>query len=285
MPTLLLATFDLMPDGEPGGDALVAAFAERGVDARWERWDDPAVDWSDADLVAVRSTWDYHRRLPAFLDWARRVEASTPLLNGAEVFTWNADKVYLAELADVVPAVPTATLDDTDLAGGLTAGLERWGSVVIKPRTGAGGTGLVVAESFADPRLEGLVPGPWIIQPVVESVRTVGESSVYVFGGVAVAQVDKAPAAGEVRVHELYGGHSRPVPLDPARAEVAAEAVRAVERRTGADLAYARIDLMSWEGAWVVSELELIEPGLYLDVDPANAVRFADAVLPRLNPR
>ena len=285
MPTLLLATFDLMPDGEPGGDALVAAFAERGVDARWERWDDPAVDWSDADLVAVRSTWDYHRRRPAFLDWARRVEASTPLLNGAEVFTWNADKVYLAELADVVPAVPTATLDDTDLAGGLTAGLERWGSVVIKPRTGAGGTGLVVAESFADPRLEGLVPGPWIIQPVVESVRTVGESSVYVFGGVAVAQVDKAPAAGEVRVHELYGGHSRPVPLDPARAEVAAEAVRAVERRTGADLAYARIDLMSWEGAWVVSELELIEPGLYLDVDPANAVRFADAVLPRLNPR
>ena len=285
MPTLLLATVDLMPDGEPGGDALVAAFAERGVDARWERWDDPAVDWSDADLVAVRSTWDYHRRLPAFLDWARRVEASTPLLNGAEVFTWNADKVYLAELADVVPAVPTATLDDTDLAGGLTAGLERWGSVVIKPRTGAGGTGLVVAESFADPRLEGLVPGPWIIQPVVESVRTVGESSVYVFGGVAVAQVDKAPAAGEVRVHELYGGHSRPVPLDPARAEVAAEAVRAVERRTGADLAYARIDLMSWEGAWVVSELELIEPGLYLDVDPANAVRFADAVLPRLNPR
>ncbi|KRC46578.1 MULTISPECIES: ATP-grasp domain-containing protein [unclassified Nocardioides] len=285
MPTLLLATFDLMPDGEPGGAALVAAFAERGVDARWERWDDPAVDWSDADLVAVRSTWDYHRRLPAFLDWARRVEASTPLLNGAEVFAWNADKVYLAELADVVPAVPTATLDDTDLAGGLTAGLERWGSVVIKPRTGAGGTGLVVAESFADPRLEGLVPGPWIIQPVVESVRTVGESSVYVFGGVAVAQVDKAPAAGEVRVHELYGGHSRPVPLDPARAEVAAEAVRAVERRTGADLAYARIDLMSWEGAWVVSELELIEPGLYLDVDPANAVRFADAVLPRLNPR
>jgi glutathione synthase/RimK-type ligase-like ATP-grasp enzyme len=285
VPTLLLATFDLMPDGEPGGAALVAAFAERGVDARWERWDDPAVDWSDADLVAVRSTWDYHRRLPAFLDWARRVEASTPLLNGAEVFTWNADKVYLAELADVVPVVPTATLDDTDLAGGLTAGLERWGSVVIKPRTGAGGTGLVVAESLADPRLEGLVPGPWIIQPVVESVRTVGESSVYVFGGVAVAQVDKAPAAGEVRVHELYGGHSRPVPLDPARAEVAAEAVRAVERRTGADLAYARIDLMSWEGAWVVSELELIEPGLYLDVDPANAVRFADAVLPRLNPR
>lgn len=282
MSTVLLATFDLMPDGEPGGELLVAALAERGVDARWVRWDDPAVDWAGADLVAARSTWDYHRRLPAFLDWARRVETVTPLLNGAEVFAWNADKVYLAELADVVPMVPTAPLDDTDLAGGLARALERWGRVVIKPRTGAGGVGVVVAESVADGRLEGLVAGPWIAQPVVESVRTTGESSVYVFDRAPVAQVDKVAAAGELRVHELYGGSSRPVALDPGRARVAADAVRAVEARTGADLAYARVDLMAWQDQWVVSELELIEPGLYLDVDPANAGRFADMVLARL---
>ena len=36
--------------------------------------------------------------------------------------------------------------------------------------------------------------------------------------------------------------------------------------------------MMRWEDAWAVSELELIEPGLYLDVDPANAGRFADLV-------
>lgn len=282
MTTVLLATFDLMPDGEPDGDLLVAALAERGVDARWVRWDDPDVAWAEADLVAVRSTWDYHRRLPAFLAWAGRVEEVTTLLNGAEVFAWNADKIYLAELADVVPMVPTAPLDDTDLAGGLARALERWGRVVVKPRTGAGGVGVVVAESVADGRLEGLVAGPWIVQPVVESVRTTGESSVYVFDRAPVAQVDKVAAGGELRVHELYGGSSRPVPLDPGRARVAADAVRAVEARTGADLAYARVDLMAWQDQWVVSELELIEPGLYLDVDPANAGRFAETVLARL---
>lgn len=283
MTTVLLATFDLMPDGEPGGGLLVAALAERGVDARWERWDDPAVDWAAADVVAVRSTWDYHRRLPAFLAWAGRVQAVTSLLNGAEVFAWNADKAYLAELADVVPTVPTATLDDTDLAGGLARALERWSRVVVKPRTGAGGVGVVVAESVADPRLEGLVAGPWIVQPVVDSVRTTGESSVFVLDGTPVAQVDKVAAEGELRVHELYGGSSRPAPLDPDRARVAADAVRAVEVRAGADLAYARVDLMAWQEQWVVSEIELIEPGLYLDVDPANAGRFADLVLARLN--
>ncbi len=35
---------------------------------------------------------------------------------------------------------------------------------------------------------------------------------------------------------------------------------------------------MRWEDAWVVSELELIEPGLYLDVDPRAAGPFADLV-------
>lgn len=282
MTSVLLATFDLMPDGEPGAAALTAALDARGIESRWVRWDDPDVDWAGADLVAIRSTWDYHRRLPAFLAWVREVEAVTTLLNGADVIAWNADKAYLAELADVVPVVPTVLLDDTDLAGGLAKALDRWGSVIVKPRTGAGGVGVVVAERIDDPRLEGLVAGPWIAQPLVASVRTTGETSVYVFDGVAVAQVDKVAAGDEVRVHELYGGVSRPVPLDPERAAVAADAVRTVAGRRGADLAYARVDMMVWEGSWVVSELELIEPGLYLDVDPANAERFADLVAGRL---
>jgi len=42
---------------------LPEAFAARGVDARWVCWDDPDVDWAAADLVAVRSTWDYDGRL------------------------------------------------------------------------------------------------------------------------------------------------------------------------------------------------------------------------------
>ena len=33
---------------------------------------------------------------------------------------------------------------------------------------------------------------------------------------------------------------------------------------------------MRWQDGWVVSELELIEPGLYLDVDPTPAAAFAD---------
>jgi len=281
-PRVLLATFQVLPDGESGGAALVAALAERGVDAAWAVWDDASVDWAAADLVAVRSTWDYHRRLPEFLDWARRTAEVTPMLNGPATFAWNADKSYLTTLGEHVPVVPTLPVDDATLLPVLADALERWGTVVVKPRTGAGGVGVVVLDGLRDDRLEGLTAGPWVAQPLVESVRTEGEVSVFVLGGRAVAQVDKLPAAGEIRVHELYGGRSRPVPVGDETGGVAVAAVDAAQSLLGTGLDYARVDLMRWDGAWAVSELELIEPGLYLDVAPELAGLFADLVPSRL---
>lgn len=279
MDDVLLATFSLFPDGEPGGHLLVEALAERGVTARWAVWDDPDVDWAAADLVAVRSTWDYHRRCPEFLAWTWDTAATTPLLNGPEVFAWNADKSYLVGLGELVPVVPTRLLDDATLVSGLTAATADWGTVVVKPRTGAGGVGVVLADSAHDQRLEGLTSGPWIVQPLVASVRTRGESSVFVFDGVAAAQVDKVAAGQEIRVHESYGGSSTPVPLGPEQVELAERTVREARSLLAADLPYARVDLMHVDGGWAVSELELIEPGLYLELEPANAERFADVVV------
>jgi len=278
VPTVLLVTSSLLPEGEVGGQLLLDALAERGVDARWVVWDDASVDWSAADLVAVRSTWDYHRRAAEFLAWARKVGSVTRLLNGADVFAWNADKSYLVDLAADVPCVPTELVDDATLVRGLEAAIDRWGEVVVKPRTGAGGVGVVVASSVRDERLEGLTAAPWVVQPVVASVRTRGETSVFVLGGQAVSQVDKVSAGDEIRVHELYGGRSRPVDLGDDQRDLAQRAVAAAEARWRADLSYARVDMMSWQDTWAVSELELIEPGLYLDVEPANAGRFAALV-------
>lgn len=285
MTDVLLVTFSLLPDGEPGGAVLTAALAERDIDSRWVRWDDPDVDWASADLVAVRATWDYHRRYDEFLGWARQIDQSK-LLNGADVFAWSADKAYLIELAEKVPVVPTELLGDADLVSGLQSAIDRYGTAVIKGRVGAAGLGVVIAESTHDQRLSGLTTGPWIVQPLVESVRTEGETSVFVIGGEAVSQVRKLPAGDEIRVHEEYGGASRPVPLDQAYAELARSAALAAESITGSTLDYARVDMMRLaDGRLAVSELELIEPGLYLDVVPGNAEPFGDLVADRASAR
>jgi hypothetical protein len=85
-----------------------------------------------------------------------------------------------------------------------------------------------------------------------------------------------------VRVHEHFGGVSRAVALAEGPAAVAREAYAWLTRRFDGDIDYLRVDLLHWQDAWRVSELELIEPGLYLDIVPANAEPFADLVASRL---
>jgi hypothetical protein len=272
VPSVLLVTCSDFPDGEPAAEILDRALRDRGVDARWVAWDDPGVDWSAADLVAVRATWDYDARLDEFLAWAERVPR---LLNGAGVFRWNTDKAYLVELtAAGLPVVPTRTVDTR---GELAAAVARHDPAVVKPRVGAGGRGVEVV-STGDPVTS---TGPWVVQPLVESVRTVGEISVFVLDGQAVCQVDKRPAAGEIRVHEWYGGASVPAPLDDATAVLAVDAMRVAAGLLDTELPYGRADLMWLDDAWVVGELELVEPGLYLDVVPGNAEPFAELLARR----
>jgi glutathione synthase/RimK-type ligase-like ATP-grasp enzyme len=267
---VLLATCAALPGGEPGGSLLTAALGARDIESRWVVWDDPGVDWSGG-LVSLRSTWDYDGRVGEFLAWTR----SLPwVLNGADVFAWNTDKAYLVELGELgVPVVPTISVDAPEHLGPAMAAHER---PLVKPRVGAGGRGVVVgaADSYGS--------GPWVVQPLVESIRDFGELSVYVLDGEPVTQARKLPAPGEVRVHEEYGGRTVADRLADESADLAIRACRAAEQLLGHRLDYARVDAMSFEGRLVVSELEVTEPGLYLDVLPGNAELFASLLARRV---
>jgi glutathione synthase/RimK-type ligase-like ATP-grasp enzyme len=273
--TVLLATFSFMPEGEPDGHLLVEAFGQRGVAARWVVWDDPSVDWNEG-LVAVRATWDYHTRLPEFLHWARDVPR---LLNGAAVFAWNSDKTYLTQLADAgLPVAPTVVATADTLAQAASA----YDVAVIKPTVGASGLGVEIIAGGVLPDVE-RGEGPWIVQPLVESVHTEGETSVFVFGGQAISKVRKLPPAGSILVHEHLGGTYAVEPLDAEATDLAIRVVEGASDILERQLSYARVDMMRMPGdQLVVSELEVVEPGLYLDLVPGNAVAFADMVLTQL---
>ena len=264
-------------DWPTGGDeiVLVDLFAEYGVTAEWARWDDPDVDWHAADLVAIRTTWDYTERLEDYLAWTERVAAGTTLVNPPAVVRWNTHKGYLAELASGgLPVVPTAVVADE---AGLRDSLASYEVAVVKPAVAVAGNGLVVwRRGDALP----VVDETLVVQPLVESVRS--EVSVYVMGGGAVAQVGKLPATGEVRVHEHRGGTYTLEPLEPETVALAEQAVSTVGERFGLSLTYARVDLLELGDGYVVSEVEVTEPSLYVAVEPRIATAFVHAVVDRL---
>ncbi|HSE09833.1 MAG TPA: hypothetical protein VLB29_14300 [Nocardioidaceae bacterium] len=281
MTDVILATCSELPAGEPGGHLLVEELAACGLGSAWVAWDDLEADWSEPRLVLVRSTWDYDRRHKQFLDWAREVEARTRLVNPARVLEWNTDKAYLIDLIDAgLPIVPTLAAEDESE---LPAAIAEFETAVVKPRVGAGGRGVVVFDGVPggpdDLDESQLREGPWVVQPLVESVRTEGEISVFVLGGRVVSQVQKRPADGEIRVHEEFGGRADAVEVTDEARVLALRAVAVAEEMLGSVLPYARADLMRMpEGTLALSELELTEPGLYLEEVPGNARAFAASV-------
>ena len=279
---MLLATSSEWAEGEPGHGALDAALAAQGLASRWVVWDDLAVDWGAADVIAVRSVWDYDSRLGEFLGWASGVGPA--LFNGAHVFRWNTDKRYLIDLQTAgLPVVPTVA---ADTVFDVRAAADSFGLSVVKPRVGACGRGLEVVSNGKVwlPEPDGH-QGPWVVQPLVESIHHDGETSVFVIGGRPVSQVQKLPSRTDIRVHEQYGGTARSVELTEKAASLAAEAIATVVDLLGEEIVYGRVDMMRYEDRLVVSEVELTEPGLYLDVLPLNAQPFAEAVAARAYPR
>jgi hypothetical protein len=117
--------------------------------------------------------------------------------------------------------------------------------------------------------------GDALVQPLAPEILGAGEWSLVFVGGAFSHAVLKRGAAGEFRVQEEYGGHA--LPGDPGP-EVTAQAAAVLAAAPGRS-AYARVDGIVRAGTFVLMELELIEPVLYLGTEPRAAGRLADAVL------
>lgn len=285
-PRVALATCDLHPALDKDDAPLAAALAARGARVDVAPWQDARFDWGAADVVVLRSTWDYDAHLPQFFAWTERIAKDTRLWNPPDVVRWNADKRYLVELARRgVPTVPTVVLakgERVDLRGILRA--RGWPEAVAKPAVGLGGYG-VARVSLADADvgqavLDGeLARRDVLVQPLVASVATRGETSVILVDGKPTHAVRKVPRDGEFRVQERLGGVARAVAASAEELAVSEAALRAAPSR----LLYARVDLLADDaGRPLVAELELIEPSLFLAHDPSAAARLADAILARV---
>jgi len=282
VPRIALATYAKLPTLNDDDRRLVAALAALGVTAVPAVWDSGDVCWEEFHGVLIRSCWDYHLRLPEFLDWIARLErAGIAVWNPADLLRWNCHKGYLRDVAARgVATVPTRWLargEQVDLPTLLAdAG---WRDAVVKPAVSASASGTwrtsVDTATTDRARLDQLLcAGDVMVQPLLSEVGDAGEwSLVFLDRGFSHA-VLKRPASGDYRVQWEFGGSAVSA---PAARRLIADAERVIAAVPG-DALYARVDGVEREGRLVLMELELIEPHLFLGWDAQAAGRLARAI-------
>lgn len=245
-------------------------------------WRQTAVPWSDYAAVIIRSTWDYWNDVDGFMDVLANIDTLTRLANPLDLVRWNLAKTYLRDLecqeVGIVPTLWAGKLDAASIPGYFNQ-LEV-DEIVLKPVIGANGVDTFrLARAHTESDLAAITPlfqkRPLMVQAFMPAILSEGEYSLFFFNGVFSHAIRKKPAAGEFRSQEERGAEIRPIKPEQ---KLLQRGQHALETIKPAPL-YARIDLVRDQaGDFVVMELELIEPSLYLRTDPGAPARFARAV-------
>ena len=244
-------------------------------------WRAPLDELTRFDLAILGTPWDYTEAKDEFIARLEALEAAGMVVaNPSAVVRWNADKLYLRDLA-ARGAVSIPTLwPEAPNAQDVTAAFDTFDTdrVVVKRRVGAGAIG---QDSFTrgDPRLTGWsMAQPALIQPFLPAIQREGELSfIFVSGQFSHALIKRA-AGEDYRIQSLYGGTE--VALDPSPADRAAAAGIMAMLPFDQPPLYARIDMIRLtSGTLAVIEAELIEPYLYPLQGPGFGAMLADAVL------
>ncbi len=270
-------------------DLAVPPLEALGMSVDTLPWREAGASLAGPALALVRSTWDYHRHVEDFLAALESMEGrGVQVENAIPLLRWNLDKRYLRWLEERgVPIVPTVWLDRGLEPGTLSDRVAEVGGeeVVLKPVVGAGSDDTLripLAEAPAREKeaLDLFRGRPLQLQPFLPVVVEEGEFSLIYLGGEFSHAILKTPAPGDFRVPEEHGSEIVRVEPEPAL-RAAADAALAAAGSVGRPL-YARVDLVRMPDRWALMELELIEPSLYLRMDPDAPERFARVVAERL---
>lgn len=275
-----IGTCAVLPEPDPDQDLLLEALRNAGHDPALLAWDDPdASDPASFDLVVVRSTWNYPMDPDRFLGWIDRVAASTRLCNPAHIVRWNIDKHYLLELSNRgIRTIPTVYVPRGSAAHVTDVASSRsWGRLVIKPAISASS---LLTRAFEPSQFDAAqdflaetsIDRNMLIQPYMDSVDATGERALIWIGGTWSHAIRKMPrfANDEETVSEASAI------LDEEQ-EFGANALACVPDTSR--LLYARVDVIrDQEDRLCISELELIEPSLYLTQHPEALDRLVSAI-------
>jgi glutathione synthase/RimK-type ligase-like ATP-grasp enzyme len=291
---------------------LHKALKEQGLDFFYGEWgsneEQMQLIQKDADVVLIRSTWDYSDNCATkdrFLVWLKRLtlESNAILLNPLDVVRWNSDKRYMLYLESKgVAIVPTKIVERGSVLPDVFQLQKEWNhsdAIIVKPVVGASARGLSKHILTNDDKLEQAElahksmisvsneDGGAIVQPFLSSIFQ-GETSVICVEGVPLLAVLKTPQNGDFRVQEEYGGVNTVIELTEQLLNCSEKVIRSFPFPMN-NILYARLDFVGVPSSsssssssddieYLLIEAECIEPELFVNMYPPLAQALACAI-------
>ena len=304
--------------------ALAETLALAGADVRFSSWKFPAAASTRATLCRfdiilflccdgyVQHIEDFLRFLDQTLIPLQEVLPRLRVVNDPRAVRWNAAKEYLHELQDARFRVCRTEFLQRAGCGleGFKRAVEEFVAsgartpVVLKPSVGASGDSVHLVRdptAFTKEDLERMeamlglpgTVGSIMIQEFQATVRTVGEYSLVYVGGVFSHAAVKRPKAGgaEWRANGQYGGGVVEIgkeELPKGATEVGERLCEWLRKKFGeGSVGYMKLDgvLAEDDGGFVIGEVELIEPEIWLAKDQQRVERFVKCLLEEGKPQ
>ena len=244
-------------------------------------WNDPAVNFSIYQCLIFRTIWDYFEHPEAFAAWLEKIaQLGIKTINPIAAIRRNQHKFYLKVLQKagvaIIPTIFVAKNSGLDL---ITMIPDHWQNIVIKPAVSGGAylTRMFNPSEIASVTEEYqniAATRDLLVQPFMPEIQEHGELSLLFFGGKFSHAVLKKPSAGEYRVQSQFGGNYGAIDVSEELIAIASKIIFAF----GGELVYARVDGIIADGKFLLMELELIEPDLYLDYANGAKERYIAAL-------
>lgn len=245
-------------------------------------WNDPNINWEDYSLAILKSPWDYFDLIEEFYSWLNQLEAKkVKLLNPVETVRWNANKLYLQEIEAAGLMITPSFFIQNQKSVSLEDFFEKFNTdkLIVKPCVsgGAKNTFKVTVDDVKEvnQKLNQLIQHEdFIVQPFLPEILESGEWSFIFFNGGYSHSLIKQAKPGDFRVQPAHGGSVHPQKPNEELVATAQQYVTLFAK----DCLYARVDGTFVNGEFLLMELELIEPFLFLNTDPQNYDRYYQAL-------
>lgn len=270
------------PTVESEDEKLLLFLKEKGLNIEKVIWNDEKVNWENYQLAILKSPWDYFDLYKDFKVWLNILEEKNiRLLNPIDIIRWNADKHYLKEIESVglkiTPSVFISNGDEINLSTFFKK--FKTDKLIVKPCVsgGAKNTFKVTIENVEEinKKLQLLIQDEdFIIQPFLSEILENGEWSFIFFNNTYSHSLVKKAKQGDFRVQPAHGGSIHAQNPDQNVIATAAQYVKLFAK----DCLYARVDGTFVNNQFLLMELELIEPFLFLNTAPQNYENYYNAL-------